>query len=229
MRVTILLALFIGVAVETHSLPLPIGQLSDYANVLDRHGRERISTLIEGVKDTFKIEIYILASRETSYEDIDRYAYALLDAWNLAHGQTLLVVFLKTGTDWEAKVLSGEKTAAAHPQLAFDVEEGITELVGYHRIEEAMVDLFAVLKRQLPPTAPSSQPTLEKKGSRVLPVLLLILSIGLLAFFIHRRICPRCGRILRVHKSKALGPHGGNNVVYYCRKCGYSRTKKGEG
>jgi len=229
MRVTILLAIFIGIAVETHSLPLPIGWLSDYANVLDRHGRERISALIEGVKNQFEIEIYILASWEAPYAEIDRYAYALLDSWNLAHGKTLLVVFLKTGTDWEVKVLAGEKTVATHPQLARNVEEGITDLVDYHRIEEAMVDLFAVLERQLSPIAPSPQPAVKKQGSRVLPVLLLILSLGLLAFFIHRRICPRCGRILRVHKSKAFGRHGGDNVVYYCRRCGYSRTKRGEG
>lgn len=225
----VLLILLAGIAIEADFLPLPIGQLSDYGSVLDRYGRERISSLIEGAQDRFGIEVYILASWENPYRDIDHYAVALLDTWNLGAGKTLLAVFLKEGRDWEVNVLTGAKTSAAYPQLARRVEEGINNLVEHRRVEEAMVELFSVLERQISPESPAPRFVREARGGRSLSVLLLVGSLALLALFIQRRVCPRCGRILRVRASRVFGPYGGENVIYYCRKCGYSRTKKGEG
>lgn len=221
--------MFISIGVKSYCLPRPIGQLSDYGNVLDRHGRERITSLIGQARERFGIDVYILASWEDPYGDPDRYAVTLLDAWNLAKGKTLLAVFLKTGKDWDVAILPGELTTVTYPQLAYMVKAGIKDLVEHRRIEEAMVALFGVLERQLSPGAQAGQSVSNRRGSRVLSVLLLLGSLGLVAFFIHRRICPRCGRILRVRKSRAFDPYQGGNMVYYCQRCNYSRAKKGEG
>lgn len=224
-----LFAVFISIGVKSYCLPRPIGQLSDYGNVLDRHGRERITSLIEETRERFGIDVYILASWEDPYGDPDRYAVTLLDGWNLAKGKTLLAVFLKTGKDWDVAILPGELTTVAYPQLAYKVKAGITHLVEHRRIEEAMVALFEVLQRQLSQGTQAGQSVSNRRGSRVLSVLLLLGSLGLVAFFIHRRVCPRCGRILRVRKIRAFDPYQGGDVVYYCQRCNYSRAKKGEG
>ncbi len=224
-----LFAVFISIGVKSYCLPRPIGQLSDYGNVLDRHGRERITSLIDQARERFGIVVYILASWEDPYGNPDRYAVTLLDAWNLAKGKTLLAVFLKTGKDWDVAILPGELTTVTYPQLAYKVKAGITHLVEHRRIEEAMVALFEVLERQLSPRTQAGQSVSNRRGSRVLSVLLLLGSLGLVAFFIHRRICPRCGRILRVRKSRASDPYQGGDVVYYCQRCNFSKAKKGEG
>lgn len=233
LRVTSLFAVLVGIGVPSYCLPLPIGQLSDYGNVLDHNGRERITSLIEQVHNRFGLNVYILASWENSGDDILRYAATLLDAWNLARGRTLLAVFLRTGRDWKLSVLSGAQTTATYPHLAREVEDGITDLVEHRRIEEAMVMLFEVLERQASPVVTQVAPSPEQaatsgKGRRVIPALLLLACLGVIGLLIHRRICPRCGRILRIRESRAFGPYRRRNVIYYCQRCGYSRTKRGE-
>jgi hypothetical protein len=219
--------------VPSHCLPRPIGQLSDYGNVLDHNGRERITTLIEQAYSRFGLSVYILASWEDSDDDILRHAAALLDTWKLARGRTLLTVFLKSGRDWNVSVLSGAQTTEAYPHLARKVEDGITGLVEHRRIEEAMVMLFEVLERQVSPVmtqvAPSSEQSASSgKGYRVIAVLLLLACLGVIGLFIHRRICPRCGRILRIRESRVFGPYQRDDVIYYCQRCGFSRSKRGE-
>ena len=189
--------------------------------------------MIEQAHKRSGLSVYILASWEDSTEDAARYAASLLDEWGLDRGRTLLAVFLKTGSDWRLSVLSGALTAATYPRLAHAVEEGIADLVEHRRIEEAMVALFEVLDRQTSPIeaqgSPSAEkPTSSRKSGRVLWALVLLACLVVVGFLIHRRICPRCGRILRVRESRAFGPYRRGTVIYYCRRCGYSRSKRGE-
>lgn len=233
LRVASLCAVLTGIGVPSYCLPRPIGQLSDYGNVLDHNGRERITSLIEQAHNRFGLNVYILASWEDSGDDILRYAAALLDAWNLNRGRTLLAVFLKTGRNWKLSVLSGAQTTVTYPHLAREVEDGITDLVEHRRIEEAMVMLFEVLERQASPVVTQAAPSVEQpatsgKGHRVLPALLLLACLGVIGFLIHRRICPRCGRILRIRESRVFAPYQRGDMIYYCQRCGYSRTKRGE-
>ncbi len=230
---TLTIAIFLfalsGSIAHPSSLPLPLGRLSDYGNVLDRHGRERISTLIDEAKIDVGIEVTILSSWENPYEDIDRYSHALLDAWNLARGKTLFAVFLKEGRNWQVRVLSGRQTAAAHPGLARAVEAGITNLVEHRRIEEAMVELFDLLDRHSRPQGAPFSAAGRRDTGRALTIILFIVSLALIALFINQRVCPRCGRILRPRERRTFVPYQGRNVIYYCRRCGYSRTKKRRG
>lgn len=226
---TLLVVLIAEVSLHTYGLPPPIGRLSDYGNVLDRYGRERINALIDQAYQRFGIEIYILASWESPGGDINHFAYALLDAWDLIHGQTLLVVFLKTENSWDVRVLAGEKTAASYPQLATHLEEGVRNLVTNRRIEEAMVELFDVLGKYLLTGTRAVAKGNNGGDNRLLYVFLFLAFLALTAVFIHRRICPRCGRVLRVQRTRSLTTDRQESVIYYCVRCGYSRTKRGEG
>jgi len=223
----VLLALLIGHV--CYSLPLSIGSLSDYGGVLDSHGRERISGLIEKAEEHLGVRVYILTSWDSPFTDLDRYAYALLEAWNLSEGDIIFALFLKENNNWKVKVLSGEAADSTHPQLAQAIEAGISDLVYHSRIEEAMVKLFSILENRFFRASTSVKTTTKRGKSRVFLSLVVVATVLLVAVFISRRICPRCGRVLRVRKRRSLGPYGSDNVLYYCRHCGYSRRKIREG
>jgi len=224
-----LVAVLAASSVKVASLPLPVGPLSDYGSVLDRHGREEILALIEAAGMTSGIVVNILASWEDPYGDVDRYARAVLQAWGLGQGKTLLAVFLKTKEDWSVSVVPGQGTASAHPGLAESLEKGIANLVAHRRIEEAMRQLFTLLGRQLAP--PPTRPARDRSGGagRALPIGLGATGGLAVLLFTLRRICPRCGRLLRIRERRFFGRYGSRHRVYYCRRCGYSRSKGGEG
>ena len=216
--ITVILFSVIGLA-----LPLSIGALNDYGNVLDRHGRERINALISNAKARYRINVTILASWDNPYDNIDQYAYAILNSWGLASDNTILAVFLKQGKNWEVTVLGGEQLVHAHPGLAAQLEAGVSDLVVHRRIEEAMVALFSVLDSKI--RVSSTQETGTNTGSdRTALIVLLIVGVGLTAFVISRRVCPRCGHILHRRVRPSFRSYGSEDVVYYCRHCGYTRT-----
>ncbi len=210
-------------SLAAEALPLPIGALNDYGNVLDRHGRERINALISAAKARYGIDITILASWDNPYDTIDQYAYAVLDEWGLTSGNTILAVFLRGGKDWQVKVLGGDQVARTHPGLPAQLEEGISDLVVHRRIEEAMVALFSVLDEKIH-ALPAQGATTKNDSNRVLLVVVTVLGVSLAAFLVSRRICPRCGRILHRRVRPSFRSYGGEDVVYYCRHCGYIRT-----
>ena len=208
-------------------LPLPIGALNDYGNVLDRHGRERIGTLISDAQASYAVDVSILVSWENPYDSIDQYAYAILDSWGLARGSTILAVFLKAGRDWEVRVLCGDGVTRVHPSLSLQLQAGISDLVAHRRIEEAMVALFGVLDEQI--KLGSVQKTATGAGTgRTVWIVLLIVGLGVAALFVTRRVCPRCGHILRRRTRPSLRSYREQDVVYYCRRCGYTRTVTGK-
>ena len=202
---------------------MPIGALNDYGNVLDRHGRERMNALISAAKARYGIDITILASWDNPYDTIDQYACAVLDEWGLTSGNTILAVFLRGGKDWQVKVLGGDQVARSHPGLPAQLEEGISDLVVHRRIEEAMVALFSVLDGKIH-ALPAQGATTKNDSNRVILVVVTVLGVGLAAFLVSRRICPRCGRILHRRVRPSFRSYGGQDVVYYCRHCGYIRT-----
>jgi len=201
-------------------LPRPIGRLSDYGNVLDRHGRDKVNTLIRAAEE--RIDVYILASWEDPFNDLDRYTVEVLNYWGIASGNTLLAVFMKTGRDWDVRVLSGTALASSHPGLAGYVRESISDLVAHRRIREAMEAIFPAIDRSLAGVAPGTTRTQGDAG-RIILVIAVVLLLAGAALFAHSRVCPRCGHVLRVRRTRGLY---GEDVVYYCPHCHYTRTKR---
>jgi uncharacterized membrane protein YgcG len=205
------------------SLPLPIGALNDYGNVLDRHGRERVNNLIDAAKLRYGIEVSILASWENPYDNVDRYTYEILDSWGLAVGNTILAVFAKKGRDWEVRIVSGQQATKSYPNLAYVLQSGIEDLVAHRRVSEAMVALFSELDKEIG-TDKQDVDTKGEGSDRGLWIVLLVVGMGGAIFFVSQRVCPRCGRILRRRTRPSIGSYNEENVVYYCRHCSYTRT-----
>jgi len=212
------LVLFVSVSAAS-PLPQPIGFLSDYGAVLDRHGRERVDGRIAGVRERYSVDVYILVSWENPLPDIDSYTDAVSEYWGLSRGRTLLAVFLRTSGSWDVRIRASDALRAGYGSLEERLENGIEDLVYHRRIEEAMLALFDALERLLSPTEKRESPAPSRSHPLTLVALLLAGAAGI-GFLIHRRICPRCGRILRV---TAFLDHGGKRRVYYCRHCGFRR------
>jgi len=215
--------LFIAVALSVSAgvpLPRPIDHLSDYGNVLDRHGRETIDGLIAGLSGRYSVEVYILASWENPLPDIDSYADAIFERWGLNRDRTLLAVFLKSAGSWEVRIRASDGIHAGYGRLEDRLESGISDLVRHRRIEEAMLSLFDRLERTLSQTG-GEVPARPRLDPLVIAALVLAGAAGI-GFMIHRRICPRCGRILRV---TVVFEQGRRRRVYYCRHCGFRRYR----
>jgi hypothetical protein len=205
------------------ALPQPIGKLSDYGAVLDRHGRERIEALIDEARQRFGVDVFLLASWENPLPDARALAETLFRSWGLTdRGATILVVFVRADGTWTHAVVGSSDLAArgVPPSL----EAGIADLVHHQRIEEAMVRLFDLIPGRLEPVGEEGGRGVGS-GPRLgwlVPVILLVAAS--LVWGIHRRIGPRCGRILRVSTDRsALGTAGGSDRVYFCRSCGFRR------
>jgi len=184
--------------------------------------------LIKEAEDHLGVGVYILTSWDNPFSDLDSYAHALLEAWDLSEKDTILALFLKESRNWKVRVLPGKASGSTRSQLAQAIEVGISDLVYHSRIEEAMVKLFSILEDQFFKVSASMEPSAGRGKSRIFLSLVLVAMVLLTAMFVSRRICPRCGRVLQVRKRRSLGAYGSDNVLYYCRHCGYSRRKMRE-
>ena len=207
------------------SLPRPIGRLSDYGAVLDRHGRERIEARIDETQSRFGIDVYLLATWENPLSDATALAEALFRTWGLIERRaTVLAVFVRTNGVWTHAV--AETGDLAQHGLAKRLEAGVADLVAHRRIEEAMDALFHLVADRVEPID-TSPPTEEGSGSPPAkwPIVLAVLLVAAgLVWVIRRRVCPRCGRWLRIAKGPSVGSRSiGANRVYYCRTCGLRR------
>ena len=218
-------ALLVGLGLGFTGLPLPIGHLSDYGAVLDRHGREEIAHSIEKAKELYGLEVYVLASWENPLPNIDSFAQAVFTDWGLAQHASLLAVFLKDGRNWDVRVLGAPGVHASYGDLAGHLQAGIADLVEHRRVREAMTELFEQLEQRL--GAPAAPPADGQQPVTGLPpvavVGLLFAGVLVLALLISRHVCPQCGRLLRAETRSAFEGTASPHRVYSCRRCGYRK------
>jgi hypothetical protein len=223
----------VGFEAAADGVPRAIGHLSDYGNVLDRHGRDRIESRIADAWQRFSLDVYVLASWEDPFDDPNRFAIAVQESWGLDAGRTLLAVFLLSHDDWSVRVLPGRVTMAGAPSLAVSLENGIRDLVAHRRIEEAMVALFDEIHVALG-VGESAGARSGVGSSRIGAILILGAAIVSAVLFITRR--PRiparfrCGillpqlRLQETAQGRGLGNRGGFRTAELLRKV---RTPQG--
>jgi hypothetical protein len=218
---TALFALTLAAIPALSQLPRPIGPISDYGSVLDRHGRERLTSQIETLRAELGIEVFLLATWENPLSEAASLAVALLSAWELERrGPTVLAVFSRDDGSWDHAVV-GNRALADDAPLA-RLEDELYGLVRHDRIEEAMVLLVERLLGDIEPSATGSR---DETAARIWPVFVVLAAAAALVWGIHRRICPRCGRLLHVRSGVHLGQEAGRDRVYFCRSCGFRRRR----
>jgi len=223
--------LVVGFQASAATVPSPIGKLSDYAAVFDRHGRDEVSAMIAETSALLHIDVYLLLSWENPYPTVDQFAAAVLAAWNLTAKPVVLAVFVRTGADWAASVAATGTVTAQLGGIAARLEDRMADLVKHRRIEEAVRSMFSELK-SLPAAQKALAAQAKSRGSGAargageIPVAVLIGAVvggvALLAVLIRWRVCPRCAGILfRERRSSSIASR--RKRVYLCRRCGYRR------
>ncbi len=206
-------------------LPRPIGYLSDYGAVFDRHGRETVGAMIDEVRTRMGLEVYVLVTWENPLPDAAALARAVQSSWGLSSKLTLLAVFLKANGDWTSSVVAG--AAAVQRWGAIDVRSmrRIADLVDHNRIEEAVASLLEGLLDSAPAADDAARSSGEPRGlAPGVSVALVVVGTIMAALFVHRRICPRCGGIL--HRETRSPHRAHSRSVYFCRRCGFRRETK---
>jgi uncharacterized membrane protein YgcG len=220
----------ISVAASATSVPSPIGSLSDYGAVFDRHGRDEVNASIAEIATLLRIDVYLLLSWENAYPTVEQLADAVFGAWNLSTRRVILAVFLRVGMDWTASVVASSGVRAELGGIEQRLEQRMQDLVDHRRIEEAVRALFSEL-RGLPAAVRASAALAKQKPASSgggLPIAVAVgaplASVAVLAWAIHRWVCPRCAGILRAERSRFRAVRRSHSV-YYCRRCGYRRGR----
>ena len=223
----ILFSLFAMSAAAQNALPKPIGRLSDYGAVLNASGREELNARIAQTERTLGVKVYVLASWESPQPDVSSFASAVFSAWGLGSGRTILAVFLRTGATWSACVVASAPVRTQYGGITEALERRTEDLVSHNRISEAMFALFDGLDEiKRPVKAPKTQPSGDARSrgmSPVVSILLVVAGTTVLVVLIHRRVCPRCGFILRA--TRPGGFSRARRKVYSCSRCGFRRER----
>jgi len=220
----------VSFAASALSVPSPIGNLSDYGAVFDRHGRDEVNASVAEIAKLLRIDVVVLLTWENAYPTVEQLADAVFGAWNLTPRRVILAVFLRVGTDWTASVAASSGVRAELGGIEQRLEQRMRDLVNHRRIEEAVRALFNEL-RGLPAAVRASAALAKQKPAASggdLPIAVAVgaplASVAVLAWVIHRRVCPRCAGILRVERSRSRTVRRSHSV-YYCRRCGYRRGR----
>lgn len=228
LRLTVLSLLFHALFFHPTSaqIPQPIGHLSDYGAVLDRHGRERIEAMIEEAWSRFGVEVFILVSWENPSPTTRAFAEDVFKEWNLSsRTYPMLFVFMRDGSHWTYSIVVGSDSVL--DRAAARINDAIDDLVAHRRIEEALVAIFSELDDAFAGRHEERSGGEPVNGSRpwIIPALLLTAAGAILA--VRRFVCPRCGRILRraPPPPRAGRPTSRRRWVYFCRSCGYRREQ----
>jgi len=195
-------------------LPRPIGTINDYGQTLDRTQREEAAARAEQLK-ALGLALVYLASWHDPYDDPDRYASAVFDAWELG-SDALLIVFLRDARRvWEVRArmgpdVHGRVSREELKELLVDAARAANRTSPGRALMGLMEDLQARVAGVAPPS---------RRSISIWPFVLG--AVGLLAAGIAWRafLCPRCLRPLR--RGRSLG-----RILWVCPRCRYTRAAR---
>jgi uncharacterized membrane protein YgcG/tetratricopeptide (TPR) repeat protein len=81
---------------QSNKLPPPSSHISDFAGVMDADTKARLETLLQGLKDKGKVELYVAVVDNTGPQEIAAFSQQLARDWNIgaktSRSKTLLLV-----------------------------------------------------------------------------------------------------------------------------------------
>src|SRR5215213_6130935 len=81
---------------QSNKLPAPSSYVSDFAGVMDADTKTRLETLLQGLKEKSKVELYIAIVDSTGGQEIAAFSQQLARDWNIgaktSRGKSLLLV-----------------------------------------------------------------------------------------------------------------------------------------
>ena len=81
---------------QSNQLPAPGSHVSDFAGVIDADTKTRLESLLQGIKEKSKIDLYVAVVESTGGQEIDKFSQQLARDWNIGaktgRTKTLLLV-----------------------------------------------------------------------------------------------------------------------------------------
>ncbi len=104
----ILLLLSGAASAGTPEFPSPTGPVTDLAGILDTGTQQRLTQLIEEVRQRTTAEIAVLTVSSTAPETIEGYSVAIFDRWKIGkHGRDNGLLFLVAVQDRRLRITTG--------------------------------------------------------------------------------------------------------------------------
>lgn len=104
----ILLAFLGQVAAATPQVPSPAGPVTDLAGILDADTRQRLTQILQEVRERTTAEIAILTVPSTAPETIEEYSVAVFDRWKIGkRAQDNGLLFLVAVQDRRLRITTG--------------------------------------------------------------------------------------------------------------------------
>jgi uncharacterized membrane protein YgcG len=233
-------------------LPQPIGAINDYAAILGRESRQQLQSWIDELKAKREINVVLLITLIDPYSDPPALMEKIWESWKLGAEQTIFLLLVREADLWFFQAKASPDLALPDSEY----RRSIQRLLDERRVGTAAMRAVEHLKNALlEPETPEPHPeivdsqspetTLPQRSPSFLgsPLFWSIgAGFGLIASVIWWALlwlCPGCGSRLQRSTTRAFGRWGlragsrGNRRraqerVYYCRRCGYSRVRRGE-
>jgi uncharacterized membrane protein YgcG len=209
-------------------LPRPMGAINDYAAVLGG-ARQSLEEELQTIKESFHVQIVILATIYDPYDDPPRYAQEIWGFWKLGK-DTLLLVFVKeqTKNQWAFALRLGDEVRERFSSADLErMQSGLSYLLERRRVKTAIEESVKALRAML--EGSYGQPPPSVSGGQLLVWLWVVVglaglggvALGVRALLQGR--CPRCGARMRVYHTYS---RQGARIAYRsCPRCGYSRLR----
>ncbi len=202
-------------------LPRQMGAINDYAAVVGS-SRADLEAQIETIKQSFNVQVVILATIYDPFDDAAVYAQRIWESWKLGQ-RTALLVFVREQTQnaWAFELRLGEEIRGLfRPEHLERLDQGLRYHLERKRIKTAMEESVKALHAMLEGSYGQPPPSAPVQLSWVFVLVggligLGGIALGVRAFFRNR--CPRCGARLRSYRSHRSAPYRS------CPYCGYSR------
>lgn len=213
-------------------LPKQMGYINDYGAIFGAD-RRALQSKIDELKREFSIEMVILISERDPYRDPSLLAENIVKEWGLTGERTLFALYVKQDKEWLIKI-------GLSPDLESRFAEDINLLKGRMEgklkegkvrevVEQTVSSVYTIIKGTHGRDK-GDESSAKNSSNLYLLIGAIAVAVLLIGYNIMKRLCPRCGRRMRVRESTPFGIYGGvRHIIYYCPNCGYSKVRKGEG
>ncbi len=237
-------------------LPKAMGAINDYAAVLGKESREQLQTWINELKTKSKINVVLLITLLDPYSDPPTLTQKIWEAWKLGGEPTIFLLFVREADRWafDWKFTQDLAPRLVDLSLGGELIRSMQALLNERRVGTAAMQAVERLKATLIELeTPESQPQAQEEPSLPAPANVPRSFVGSPAFwsivggaagiaviagliwFALTWLCPGCGGRLSRGSTRTFGPSYSlrsrrrrGERVYYCRRCGYLRVRRGE-
>jgi len=200
-------------------LPQQTGAINDYAAVLGgKPQREPLQNFIDQLQEKHQVSLILLFSERDPFNDPQRYAAEIRQAWNIDGSRIIFGMFLEDTPRWSLHLWAGTALQSHLPsEVRINLEKQINTAAQRGRIRPASQQLGQTLLDLFEKGVVSPKPE-ESDGNWFTPTAFTFSGLMMFWGFLRwaRSYCPHC--VKRLHEARR-----GGKKLRHCPNCGYNR------